>query len=108
MLDPRRVVAVVFSQANADGLEHTLLIDDISIEDSRQLAARTPLPAVQDVTATGYERHIDVAWQPLTSRVSRPRSTSVVGSTTCLKGSSLPPMRSKSNSAARRPRSTAS
>ena len=65
MLNPRRVAAVVFSQGKADGAEHTLLIDDISIEDSRQLTARTALPPVQNVTATGYERHIDVAWKPL-------------------------------------------
>jgi hypothetical protein len=67
VLDPQRMVALVFSQGKADGLEHTLLIDDISIEDSRQLAARPPLPAVQEVTAIGYERHIDVAWKPLAS-----------------------------------------
>jgi hypothetical protein len=66
VLDPQKVAAVVFSQGKADGLDHTLLNDDISNEDRRRLA-RTPLPAVQDVTATGYERHIDVAWKPLTS-----------------------------------------
>jgi hypothetical protein len=67
VLDPQKVVALVFSQGKADDAEHTLLIDDISIEDSRQLSARAELPAVQDVTATGYERHVDVAWRPLTS-----------------------------------------
>jgi exo beta-1,2-glucooligosaccharide sophorohydrolase (non-reducing end) len=67
VLDPQKVIAVVFSQGKADGLDHTLFIDDISIEDSRQLDARTPLPVVQDITATGYERHIDVAWKPLTN-----------------------------------------
>jgi len=66
VLDPQKVVAVVFSQGKADDAEHTLLIDDISIEDSRQLAARATLPAVGEVTATGYERHVDVAWKPLT------------------------------------------
>jgi hypothetical protein len=65
VLDPQKVAAVVFSQGKADGAEHTLLIDDISIEDSRQVAARVALPAVQNVTATGYERHVDVAWKPL-------------------------------------------
>jgi hypothetical protein len=67
VLDPQKVVALVFSQGKADDAEHTLLIDDISIEDSRQLTARAALPPVQDVTATGYERHVDVAWRPLTS-----------------------------------------
>lgn len=65
VLNPKRVVALVFSQGKADGGEHTLVIDDISIEDSHQLAARTALPAVEDVKATGYERHIDVAWKPV-------------------------------------------
>ncbi len=36
VLDPQKIVAVVFSQGRADGAAHTLLIDDISIEDSRQ------------------------------------------------------------------------
>ena len=42
VLDPQRVTAVVFSQGKADGLDHTLFIDDISIEDSRRLDVRTP------------------------------------------------------------------
>jgi exo beta-1,2-glucooligosaccharide sophorohydrolase (non-reducing end) len=67
VLDPQKIVAVVFSQGRVDGEAHTLLIDDISIEDSRQLAAQTALLAVRDVTATGYERHVEVAWQPLTN-----------------------------------------
>lgn len=67
VLDPQRVVAVTFSQGKADDLDHTLFVDDISIEDGRQLVDRTTLPAVQDVTATGYERHVDVAWKPLNS-----------------------------------------
>jgi exo beta-1,2-glucooligosaccharide sophorohydrolase (non-reducing end) len=69
--DPQKIAAVVFSQGKGDGAEHTLLIDDISIEDSRQMDARTTLPAVQDVTVTGYERHLDIAWKPLTSAALR-------------------------------------
>ena len=71
VINPERVVAVVFSQGAADGREHTLLIDDISIEDSRLLAARAALLAVAGVTATGYERHIEVAWQALASAAVR-------------------------------------
>lgn len=65
VLDPKRIIAVVFSQGQADGGDHTLIIDDISIENSRALAAQATLPRVQGVTATGYERHIDIAWTPL-------------------------------------------
>jgi exo beta-1,2-glucooligosaccharide sophorohydrolase (non-reducing end) len=65
VLDPQKIVAVVFSQGKADGAEHTLLIDDISIENSRQIATRVALPIVHGVTATGYDRHIDVSWEPL-------------------------------------------
>lgn len=67
VLDPQKIMAVVFTQGRADGSEHTLLIDDISIEDSHRLAVHTRLSAVEDVTATGYERHVEIAWKPLSA-----------------------------------------
>lgn len=64
-LDSQRIVAVVFSQGKADGQEHTLIVDDISIESSRELTNHAELPTVRNVTATGYERHVEVGWTPL-------------------------------------------
>src|SRR6202451_4466204 len=58
---------LIFSQSFADDAPHILIIDQITIEDSRHGAAKSALPAPQQVTATGYERHIDIAWKPVAS-----------------------------------------
>src|SRR6202041_1119966 len=55
---------LIFSQASADAAPHILIIDQITIEDSRIGAARSALPAPQEVTGTGYDRHIGVAGKP--------------------------------------------
>src|ERR1700723_3549790 len=66
-LETSRLGKVIFSQSSADAAPHILIIDQITIEDSRHGAARSALPAPQQVTATGYERHIDIAWRPVVS-----------------------------------------
>jgi hypothetical protein len=58
---------LIFSQSSADAAPHILIIDQITIEDSRNGAGRSALPAPQEVTATGYERHIDIAWNAIVS-----------------------------------------
>jgi hypothetical protein len=55
--------AIVLTQSVADGAAHTLLLDDIRIEDAPH-AAHAP-PATQNVQAKGYERHVDVTWSPV-------------------------------------------
>ena len=67
LLETNHLGKLIFSQASADAAPHILIIDQITIEDSRIGAARSALPAPQEVTATGYERHIDVAWKPVVS-----------------------------------------
>jgi hypothetical protein len=67
LLEANHLGKLIFSQASADAAPHILIIDQITIEDSRIGAARSALPAPQEVTATGYERHIDVAWKPVVS-----------------------------------------
>jgi hypothetical protein len=52
---------LILVQGRADGSTHTLLLDDIRIENdspSGQAAPPTPLR----VQAKGYERHIDISW----------------------------------------------
>jgi hypothetical protein len=64
-LDPPRLQSVLFSQGLADGTTHTLIIDEIKVDDDA-----SPLPASEagtpaaprNVRAKGYERHIDVSW----------------------------------------------
>ncbi len=61
---PHSLIALIFAQGASDAAPHTLYIDDIRIEDappSRQAAPPTP----QGIQATGYERHIDISWNPV-------------------------------------------
>ena len=68
-LDPHRLQSIVFSQGAADGLAHTLLIDEIGIDNepatSSAPGALPKLETPQGLSATGYERHIDLSWEPV-------------------------------------------
>ncbi|HEY6447037.1 MAG TPA: glucoamylase family protein [Acidobacteriaceae bacterium] len=63
-LDPHQVNTLVFVQGTADGAPHTVDIDDIRIEDDPPADEKAP-PAPQGVQAKGYERHVDVTWDPV-------------------------------------------
>lgn len=69
-LDAHRLQSIVFAQGVADGVAHTLFIDEIEIDDEAH-AASTADPDEQKVsrplglTATSYERHIDLRWEPV-------------------------------------------
>lgn len=68
--DPNRTDRIIFGQNAADGLAHSLIIDDFKIDqaiETSDVAAVANLPAPQNLTARGYERHIDVSWQPVVS-----------------------------------------
>jgi len=72
MLDPTRVREIVFSQADADSSPHTLILDEIKIdtETSAQDFSKPDMPSLltpQNPQAKGYERHIDITWQPLSN-----------------------------------------
>jgi len=65
-LDPQQLQSVIFSQGAADGIPHTLLLDEIRI-DNDQGSAQDPLRSVapatpQNLQATAFERHIDLTW----------------------------------------------
>jgi exo beta-1,2-glucooligosaccharide sophorohydrolase (non-reducing end) len=61
-LEPQRLQSIVFGQGAADGVAHTLIVDEIEIEDSAESSrASLPVPP-RDLRATGYERHIDLSW----------------------------------------------
>jgi hypothetical protein len=53
--------SVIFHQRRADGVPHTLMIDDIRLDDDAADAARLPVP--EEVKARGYERHIALHWE---------------------------------------------
>ncbi len=64
-----RTAKIVFGQNAADASEHSLIIDEIKIDNSTAAAGDTSeiassLPAPQNVSAKGYERHVDIKWDP--------------------------------------------
>jgi exo beta-1,2-glucooligosaccharide sophorohydrolase (non-reducing end) len=61
---PHLVSSLLFIQGEADAAPHTLYIDDIRIEDPPPPHQAAP-PTPTAVRATGYERHIDIAWNPV-------------------------------------------
>lgn len=64
--DPTRLGAIVLSQGSAgDGRPHELILDDLRIQPNPGAVAAPLAPT--GVTATGYERHALVGWQPVAS-----------------------------------------
>ena len=61
-LDPNRLLSIIFSQDASDGIDHTLLIDQITIEPSATGKDQTSLPTPREIHARGFERHIDISW----------------------------------------------
>ena len=67
-LERHRLTNVVFIQNQADSVEHTLIIDEVMIDDRAVASSGLPgaaapnLPAPQNVRAKGYERHVDISW----------------------------------------------
>ena len=66
-LDPGRLLSIIFSQDASDGIDHTLLIDQITIEPSLSATDQNAPPVPQEVHAKGFERHIDVSWTSIDS-----------------------------------------
>jgi hypothetical protein len=68
--EANRTAKIIFGQGTADSKEHILIIDEIKIDDSTTAAnadVRSSLPAPQNISAKGYERHIDIAWSAVSS-----------------------------------------
>ncbi len=63
--EPSRVDSVVFIQGATDAMPHTLIIDDIKVDFAKPQPRSLPAPA--NVRAQGYDRHIDVSWDPVSS-----------------------------------------
>ena len=65
---PERLTNVVLHQARADGTAHVMFVDDIRVDDPAPLtaapaAAPATAPEAPMLKATGYERHVILAWQ---------------------------------------------
>jgi hypothetical protein len=64
---PEYLQNVIFHQGRADGVRHTLIVDEIRIDDDPAGNKVTPLPAPGNVHAIGYDRHVEVRWSPVNS-----------------------------------------
>ena len=62
--DGHRTNRILLSQSTQDRGEHTLFIDDLRIEPATYPKTATPEP-IANIQAKGYERHIDVSWDPV-------------------------------------------
>src|SRR5579864_2875486 len=63
---PEFLQNMVFHQGRADNARHTLIIDEIHIGDDSSDSAAT-IPAPQNIKAVGYDRHVEVRWDPVAS-----------------------------------------
>ena len=58
--DPSHLQSVIFHQGRGDNADHTLLVDQVRVDDeSSPPDPKTPL----HVTAQGYDRHVVVQWE---------------------------------------------
>jgi exo beta-1,2-glucooligosaccharide sophorohydrolase (non-reducing end) len=67
---PQFLQSLLVHQGRGDGVRHTLVIDEIRIDEAETPATLRRknhfyLPAPQFVSATGYDRHIEVRWAPV-------------------------------------------
>jgi len=62
--DPAHLNTITFVQGLDDGAPHTVFIDDVRVADEPK-AADTAAPSTPSgLTARGFERHIELSWQP--------------------------------------------
>ena len=63
---PEHLVNVIFHQGRADGVRHTLIIDEVRVDDDPPASEASSLPTPQNVRAVGYDRHVEVRWDGVT------------------------------------------
>ena len=56
---PEHLQGITLHQGQADGVRHTLIVDEIRVGDD---AAQSSLPVPTGVHAVGYDRHVEVVW----------------------------------------------
>jgi hypothetical protein len=63
--DPRQLHSVFFAQGATDNTPHTLILDEIRIDDVPASTTRTAvaLPAPRELQSEAFERHVDLKWE---------------------------------------------
>jgi len=57
---PEHVQSIIFHQGRADSVQHTLMVDEIRVDD--EPIAEDSLPTPLKIRASGYDRHVEVEW----------------------------------------------
>ena len=61
---PERLQSVIFHQGRADGVAHTLIVDQVHVADEPLASeAAVPMAAPTQLTASGYDRHVLLRWE---------------------------------------------
>ena len=60
---PERLQSLIFHQASADNVAHTLIVDQVRVADEPSGAASAALRAPEKLTAKGYDRHVLLHWE---------------------------------------------
>ena len=63
---PEFLRSVIFHQGRADGVRHTLIIDEIRTDDDSP-SNEAPLQAPGNLRAIGYDRHVELRWDAVDS-----------------------------------------
>ena len=61
----RKLQTIYFLQGIADGAEHALVVDEVKL-DFADTSGKSPPAAPQALRARGFERHVELSWQPNT------------------------------------------
>lgn len=61
--DPAALGSLILAQGSGDGRAHELILDDLRLQSGPGGASAPPAPT--GLTATGYERHVLLQWQPV-------------------------------------------
>lgn len=64
---PQYMRNIIFHQARADHVQHTLIIDEVRVGDDPPTNAPSTVPTPDNVRAIGYDRHVEVRWNPINS-----------------------------------------
>ena len=64
---PEFLQDVIFLQGRADRAPHSLIIDELRVDDDPSSSDNAALPVPQNIKAIGYDRHVDVSWDPVDS-----------------------------------------
>jgi exo beta-1,2-glucooligosaccharide sophorohydrolase (non-reducing end) len=64
---PESLQNIIFHQGRSDGTRHTLIIDEIRVDNDPPGEDASSLPTPENVRAIGYDRHVEVRWDSVNS-----------------------------------------